>query len=344
MIDASIKVFSTCVQSADVDGQEYAQRVANVSRWSERVGCKGMLIYADNRLVDPWLVAHIVLQSTTGLAPLVAVQPVYMHPYTVANLVASYGEIYQRRIYLNMVAGGFRNDLLALDDQTPHDSRYDRLIEYTTIVTELLERSGAGSALTFEGDFYRVENLRLSPALSPDLAPGVFVSGSSDAGLAAARALGATAIQYPTPADEFADVALDADLGYGIRVGIVAREESDDAWRVAEERFPADRKGELTRQLADRTSDSEWHHQLAAQAAGASRERDTYWLVPFMHYKTMCPYLVGSYGEVGSYLSAYRTKGYGTFILDIPPSEEELEHAARAFAIGADMARAGTRA
>jgi len=36
------------------------------------------------------------------------------------------------------VAGGFKNDLEALNDMTPHDRRYDRLIEYTSVIKELL--------------------------------------------------------------------------------------------------------------------------------------------------------------------------------------------------------------
>jgi len=43
--------------------------------------------------------------------PLVAVQPVYMHPYSVAKMVSTLAFLHQRRVFLNMVAGGFKNDL-----------------------------------------------------------------------------------------------------------------------------------------------------------------------------------------------------------------------------------------
>src|SRR6266566_3812159 len=84
-----------------------------------------MLIY--NSKLDPWLVSQIIIQNTRSLCPLVAVQPVYMHPYSVAKMLASFGYLYRRRLYLNMVAGGFKNDLIALNDTTPHDKRYQRL-------------------------------------------------------------------------------------------------------------------------------------------------------------------------------------------------------------------------
>src|SRR2546426_7303352 len=99
-----------------------------------------------------------------------------MHPYAVAKLVASFGHLYGRRIYLNMVAGGFKNDLVALNDTTPHDQRYDRLIEYTRIIRDLLASS---LPVSHEGAYYTVKNLKLTPPLAPELFPGIFVSGSS---------------------------------------------------------------------------------------------------------------------------------------------------------------------
>ena len=69
-----------------------------------------------------------------------------MHPYTVAKLVTSIAKLYDRRVFLNMVAGGFINDLLALNDPTDHDARYDRLVEYTTIVKRLLAGDGPVSS------------------------------------------------------------------------------------------------------------------------------------------------------------------------------------------------------
>jgi alkanesulfonate monooxygenase len=191
MTGPAVELFATCPQSKDLDAESYRRRVAEVAQWTDRAGYRGILIYTDNQLVDPWLVAQIVIQSSERLCPLVAVQPVYMHPYTVAKMVASLAHLHHRQIYLNMVAGGFRNDLLALCDETAHDERYERLVEYTLLIKQLLE----GGPVTFDGTYYHVKNLSLTPPLPPALLPGIFVSGSSDAGVAAARAIGATAVK-----------------------------------------------------------------------------------------------------------------------------------------------------
>jgi alkanesulfonate monooxygenase len=324
-IDRPLEVFSTCPPSNEADLDSYLQHAMEVARWSEQHGCRGILVYSDNSQLDAWTVSDAIIRNTRSLCPLVAVQPIYMHPYTVAKMVTSIGRLYQRRVYLNMVAGGFKNDLTALNDTTPHDKRYERLAEYVEIIKRLLE---GHDAVTFDGEFYRVDKLKLTPPLAPALFPGVFVSGSSDAGVAAARTIGATAIKYPKPASE-EEARADDQLACGIRVGIIARQEEAEAWDVARARFPEDRKGQLTRQLATKVSDSTWHRQLAEREE--TREKSPYWLVPFQNYKTMCPYLVGSYEQVAEELARFFSAGYRTVILDVPPSAEELEHTFAAF-------------
>lgn len=117
----------------------------------------------------------------------------------------------------------------------------------------------------------------------------------------------------------------------GIRVGIIARDDSAQAWSVARRRFSADRRGQLTRELAMRVSDSVWHRQLSQLANETSSGETPYWLVPFLNYRAFSPYLVGSYIEVAGELKRYLIAGFSTFILDIPPDEEELAHANCAF-------------
>src|SRR5260370_27462292 len=114
-----------------------------------------------------------------------------MHPYTVAKMVSTFGHLYRRRIYLNLVAGGFKNDLIALDDNTPHDDRYTRLFEYTTIIRKLLS---SPDPVTFSCKYYKVQALRMTPPLAPLLFPALLISCSSGACRAAAEAVGDTAV------------------------------------------------------------------------------------------------------------------------------------------------------
>jgi alkanesulfonate monooxygenase len=220
------------------------------------------------------------------------------------------------------------NDLKALGDETEHDDRYRRLVEYTTIVTELL---GKENVYSLSGDYYTVRDLVMQPRIAPDLFPGVFVSGSSPAGLAAARALDATAVKYPRRWNEETAADDPETVQLGMRVGILARPTTEEAWSVALERFPEDRKGQITHLLAMEVSDSRWHRQLSRLGESGYSQEHPYWLGPFENYKTFCPYLVGSYARVGQELSRYMALGYRTFIVDVPREYEDFDHIAAAF-------------
>jgi len=321
-----LEIYSTCPPLDAARGAPSNARLREFARLSEAAGCTGALVVTDNGQLDPWLVAQQLIEASARLVPLVAVQPVYLHPYSVAKMLASLAFLHGRRVHLNLVAGGFKNDLAALNDTTPHDERYARLLEYATVIRELLAGPRAAS---FEGRYYKVTNLKLTPALPAALQPALLMSGSSDAGAQAARALGATAIEYPKPPAECAPAAAGAR---GVRIGIVARDTDDEAWAAAEARYPEDRKGQLAHQLAARVSDSVWHRQLSERAArGGAPAREVYWLGPFQNYQAVCPFLVGSHARVAEMLARYLDAGYRTFILDVPPQREDLQHAGRAF-------------
>jgi alkanesulfonate monooxygenase len=332
--DLGLRVFSTCPQSTDLTADAYLKKVQEIARWSEDAGCEGILVYTDNAQVDPWLTSQAIITATRSLCPLVAIQPVYMHPYSVAKMISSLAFLHGRRVYLNMVAGGFPTDLAALNDRTPHDERYTRLAEYTAIIQGLLQSAGPFS---YDGKYYQVQNLRLTPPLPSELLPGILMSGSSEAGTQAARSLGALPIEYPKPVAEYAPAPPDSGAARGLRIGLITRDTETEAWRDAHARFPSDRKGQLAHELAMKVSDSSWHRQLSKLGAnGAGAERNPYWLVPFQNSKTFCPYLVGSYPTVAQEIAGYFGAGYRTFILDIPSSAEELRHTGIVFGLAVD--------
>ncbi|MDV9194459.1 LLM class flavin-dependent oxidoreductase [Streptomyces sp. Wh19] len=322
----AIDIYTTC-PSAVASQRDYLRRVEDVARWSDQAGCKGILVYTDNRQADPWLISHVIVQNTRFLAPLVAVQPLYMHPFAAAKAVSMFGWLYGREIHLNMVAGGFRGDLVALGDQTAHDQRYDRVAEYALIVKQLL--SGK-SPITFNGTYYTLKGLELNPALAPGLTVKMFTSGSSPASLAAADAVGATAINYPTPPTEQPETDTTGRIR-GIRIGVIARNDSATAWQVARARFPEDRRGQFAYALAAKSSDSRWFRRLSTMQDGTYSENSPYWTGPLRNSQSFCPYLVGSYTEVGLEIGRYIEQGNRVFILDVPASEEELDHTASAF-------------
>lgn len=329
-----IDVYTTCPSSHNVTATEFRQRIVDVARWTEAAGCRGLLVYSDNSLVDPWATAQLMIDRTATLVPLVALQPAYAHPFTVARLISTIGFLYGRQVDLNLVTGGFAEHLRAIGDLLDHDERYDRLVEAVTIVKKLLT---AARPVTHLGDFYGLNGATVTPPLPAELMPRILLSGSSPACVRAQQALGVVRLAYPHAVEEYRSRP-DALAGTGMRIGIIARETSEQAWAIAYQRFPADPLGEQMHDMAAGLVESHWHRDLSAGAQSSAERQGAYWRYPFRTYKTFCPYLVGDYETVSELIAGYLRLGTTTVILDVPREEDDLYHAAIALKGASAMA------
>jgi alkanesulfonate monooxygenase len=312
---------------ASPDGTQvpYVEAVRRTGRLAEAAGFTGALVYSDNNTVDPWVVTHELLAATRDFVPLVAVQPLFAHPYALAKRIAAHAALHGRRVALNLVAGGAVGDLAALGDTAAHDERYARLTEYAQVVVRLLAGRGP---VTYEGRHYRVRALPLVPPAPPDCVPELFVSGSSPAGRAAAEALGALPVSYPDPRE--GDPA--ALKGGGIRIGVIARDTAEEAWRAARARFPDSRAGRLTQRAARTASDSHWVARLSSAEEFPAGPDGPYWMRPFLTHATFCPYLVGTHARVAAEIARYLDAGVTTFVLDTARADSDHAAAAALFA------------
>jgi alkanesulfonate monooxygenase len=332
-------LYTTCPSSAHDDAVAFSAELDQLTRWCDSASYRGALIYTDNSLMDPWVVAQESIHRSRSFVPLVAIQPLYQHPFAVARSVASIASLLRRRVDLNFVTGGFKADLVSLGDDLDHDRRYDRLVEYAQVVRDLL----AGSRVTYSGAHYRLESAKVR-SIPADLHPDFFVSGSSPSCKQAARALGAVRLCYPPRPDAATSEATEPGTKWGMRVGIIARDDRDDAWAIADARFPLDARGVGKQRIISRMSESSWQRTLSLMAETAARAGsdgvgdDIYWLRPFRSYKTFCPYLVGSHDEVAQAIQRYFAAGVTTIILDVPASYEDLVHARVAIARAVDGA------
>jgi alkanesulfonate monooxygenase len=337
LMDVELRVFSTCAPLGQGVEQDNLGRIQEVARWSEEAGCEGMYIDTDNRQLDPWLVSQAIIHCTRRLCPLVAVEPTHMHPYCVAKMATSIACLHSRRVHLNMVASGFKADLAALNGHLGQDQRYDRLVEYAGVVRLLLD---SAKPVSFNGAYYKLDRLRLTPPLPRALAPDILTSGLPAAGLDSARRLGTTPIEYPLPIDDYATSEFNESTPRGMRIGIVTRPEPAGAWAAARARFPEHRQGPPPHNLSMAVTEAEWHRQLFRSANSGASDSDPYWLGPFRNYKTRCPYLVGDYDTVAEHLCRYVRAGFRTIILDVASSPDELRHIGKVFRDVAELAEA----
>jgi alkanesulfonate monooxygenase len=321
---SGVTIYSTC-RSTIGRGEDYhMRRLLEIAGWADEAGYRGGLIYSDNTSIDSWVAAHAAIANTTDFVPLVAVQPFDMTPFALARNVSSLAHLYGRRVDINFVSGGFILDLKVQGDALSHDARYDRLTEYVTIVKHLL----GGGLVTHAGQYYNVRRARLTAPVPEDLLPTAYVSGSSPASLLAGESLGLGQLSFPLLPDDFTSPDVRKNrFGTGISVGIIARDDSAEAWRIAHKRFPADPDGAERMKLVLSAAVSSWQPQLASVPIPDEEEGQVYWLVPFRYHHTFCPYLVGDHDEVAQAVTTYLNNGIRTFVLAIPQEPDDLWHA-----------------
>jgi alkanesulfonate monooxygenase len=95
--DHGLKIFSSCPVSAQAQPERCIRELQEFARASEDAGHEGALVFTDNSQLDPWLVSQIIIESTDRLCPPVAIQPAYIHPYSVARMITSFAHLYGRR-------------------------------------------------------------------------------------------------------------------------------------------------------------------------------------------------------------------------------------------------------
>lgn len=161
--DHTIDVFS--VFPRVLDYQMYMENLCEFSQWDEVYGASGMLLFVGNdTVVDQSMSIFRYLSNSSSPSPLIAVNPSYMHPFTLARMINSASNLFDRKIYLNLITGS--GGTKALGDNFEHDKRYDRLVEYAICIRLLLDQS---QLVNYSGEFYQLQNLQLRPVLPEHL-------------------------------------------------------------------------------------------------------------------------------------------------------------------------------
>jgi alkanesulfonate monooxygenase len=160
-----IQLFSTCPRSNKVARARFLDCVADVARWSERAGCGGIVIPADSTLVDPWMLAQVIVRASTTLCPVVSVLPAYTDAFWTAKQVSSFAYLYGRRVGINVVV---RPGCDAAD-----------VARLTAFTASLQRFTGGDRSAASDGTDGDASPVKLAPLLPKGLSPAVFVPGST---------------------------------------------------------------------------------------------------------------------------------------------------------------------
>lgn len=317
----------------DQTGIAHLDIIKEIIKNAQEFKFEGSLVFYNHLTYDPWVVATTLIQNTEKHVPLVAVQPNMLPPHTLAKIVQSLSNIYGRKVNLNLIAGSMKTELNQIGDFSSHDDRYLRLAEYAKLVKELLISE---KPVSFNGDYYKVENLLVGPRIKKGLLPSFFVAGTSDAAIQCAIEVGDVLVLRPEPFEKFREFCNEkipnSSIKLGIRIGIIARETSEEAWNSATEIFPQNRSGRIETLL--RSKSESINTKLMAELTLKENTFDNvFWMGAFLSGKTNDPFLVGSYREVADYLARYLNFGVSEILISETISYEDFKHLDNVFNI-----------
>lgn len=209
----------------------------DAARAAERLGYEALLCMVGAYCNDPWLAATHLMPQTERIKAIVAVRPGYTHPTVIAHQAASFQELSNGRLWLNIVSTSHESELRAYGDMLDKPARYHRSHEFMAI----LNRCWQGETFDFTGEFYAVEGAGLAKPLGER--PRIFSGGSSDDGIElAARwsdvhlSYGETPPQIRETVEKVGEKAAryGRKLEFGIKINVIARRTSEEAWAEAE--------------------------------------------------------------------------------------------------------------
>ncbi len=212
--------------------------LTQVAQAADRLGYYGVLLPTGRSCEDSWVVASALVPLTQRLKFLVAMRPGLQSPSVAARMAATFDRISNGRLLVNVVTGGDPVENKGDGIFTPHNERYEMTAEFLTVWKSLM----AGETVDYHGKHIQIEDGRIlyPPVQAPH--PPLYFGGSSEAGIAVAADLVDTYLTWGEPpadvAHKLATVAAaaarrDRRMEYGIRLHVIVRETSAEAWDAA---------------------------------------------------------------------------------------------------------------
>lgn len=296
---------------------------------AEKYGYDSILSITTNRNYDPWVATAFLAAHTQKIKFIVALRPGFAAPTLVAQQAATFQEMSNNRLYLNIVTGSQEKELRALGETLEKSQRYERTSEFF----EVLKLAFRGEPFNYEGKHYSIENGGLPRPLR--VPPKLFMGGSSADGVAIAGKHAEIHLSYSETPPQIAETIgkvreAAAQHGrepeFGMLISVITRETSKEAWAVTDrildnldiEKVEAQRKA-----IATRNSVGEARVQSLSHGTDL-RDRNSLKIYPNIWVGANRTTLVGSYAEVAERIEEYRSVGVKHFLIGGRPTLDSI--------------------
>ncbi|MDW5597179.1 LLM class flavin-dependent oxidoreductase [Conexibacter stalactiti] len=304
--------------------------IGQIARSAEQLGFDAALTPTSSWCEDAWVLSAALTQVTERLRYLVAFRPGLVSPTLAAQMAATYQRVSGNRLLLNVVTGGDDVEQRRFGDFLSKEERYERAGEYLAIVRELWK----GEPVDFSGKHYSVEGAHVPNP--PELAPGIYLGGSSPGALDVAARYADVYLTWGEPPAQVAE-KLDRvraaaeragrELRYGIRLHAISRDTAEEAWAEADKLLEGIDADAIERAQATlRASQSEGQARMIALHNGrtdALEVSPNLWAGVGLVRGGAGTALVGSHEQVADRIAEYHELGLDEFVLSGYPHLEE---------------------
>jgi alkanesulfonate monooxygenase len=325
--------FASSVRDERPGNFTYFDYLTQVSRAAEAAGFDGLFIPYDPLGEDSWITATALAREAPRLTLLPEFQPGFGTAVYAAKLALSFQRFFSDRLRWKLSLDGDTEEQRSVGDFVTGDDRIRRAEEFLTVTGGVWFES----PFSFQGEYFQVEGGGFfGTGLGQELRPGnrftkqeypkLYLDGESEVALdLSARRADVHLLSKSEPSlvelaiarHQERAAAYGRQIEFGLRLGVIARETTAEAWRKAE-----------------RLSS-----QIGADGDFAASRVDDQLSLGFSDLGFTAPSgLIGSYEEVADRLQAYVDLGISSFILDGLPHLEE------AYRVGERvLARLGSR-
>jgi alkanesulfonate monooxygenase len=316
-------------QQSRVTDYAYLRQIAQAT---DELGYYAVLLPTGNSCEDAWVVASALMPSTKRLRFLVAVRPGIMTPTVAARMTATFDRLSGGRLLINVVTGGDPKEAAAEGVFLSHDERYEVTGEFLHVWRAVL----AGETCTYQGKHLKVEEARVYYPATQQPYPPLYLGGSSPAAMNIAAEHVDVYLTWGEPPAQVAEKiaqmrSLAEDKGrtirFGIRLHIIVRETSEEAWRAADELIRYIDKDTVARAQSGLAKfDSEGQKRMASLVHGAQNNLEispNLWAGIGLVRSGAGTALVGDPQTVAERMLEYADLGIESFILSGYPHLEE---------------------
>jgi alkanesulfonate monooxygenase len=303
--------------------------IGQIARSAEQLGFRAALTPTSSWCEDGWVLTAGLTQVTERFQFLVAFRPGLQSPTLSAQQAATFQRISGGRLLLNVVTGGDDAEQRRFGDHLNKRDRYARAAEFLHIVRELW----TGETVDYEGQYYNVQGASL---VAPPRWPDIYLGGSSAEGVEVAARYADVYLTWGEPPAQVAEkldrvreaaARAGRTLRFGIRLHVITRDTSEEAWAEADRLLAGLDPEQIARaQEVQRASQSEGQRRMTELHGGRTDALEispNLWAGVGLVRGGAGTALVGSHQEVADRIEAYHDLGIEEFIFSGYPHLEE---------------------